>query len=114
MFVVIDADQAIGCMGFRVVEGVVDIYNVIRGNPGIGKRGSMGQAIRLMCSFILSQSLVDIIVQVLLSNPAIAWYQKNGFDRHAEHQNYVEMKLNLLHFHPCSLERKIDSNRSIL
>jgi RimJ/RimL family protein N-acetyltransferase len=105
MFVVLHADQPIGCMGFRFVAGVVDIYNVIRGISEIGERGTMSQALRLMCSYIIGESKADIVAQVLLSNPAIAWYQKNGFEPGTEHPNYIEMKLNRSRFHPCAVVR---------
>jgi len=105
MFIVAHANHAIGCMGFRFIDNIADIYNVIRGDPDWGKRGSMGQAMRLMCSYLISDSKTNIIAQVLLSNPAIVWYQKNGFDRHSEHSNYVEMKLNLSRFEPCVVVR---------
>lgn len=112
MLIVTHANQAIGCMGFRSIESIVDVYNVIRGIPRTGEFGLMGQAMRLMCSYIISQSVADIIAQVLVSNSAIAWYHKNGFDRHAEHTNYVEMKLNPSRFHPCSFVYLIEESTS--
>lgn len=117
MFMVACDQQSIGCMGFRFIEGVADIYNVIRGNSGIKRRGLISQGMRLMCSFILGESRADIVAQVLLTNPAIEWYEKNGFDRHAEHSNYVEMKLNRSRFDPCVIIRTdqgSNSNGSIL
>lgn len=105
MFIVTYAGQSIGCLGFRFIDNSVDVYNVIRGISDAGQRGSMSQALRLMCSYILSQSTAEIIAQVLLANPAITWYQKNGFDRHAEHPNYVVMKLNRSRFAPCAVVR---------
>lgn len=110
MFMVLYAEQAIGCMGFRFIEGVVDIYNVIRGISEIGERGSMSQGLRLMCSYIIREAKADIVARVLLSNPAIAWYQKNGFERGAEHPNYIEMKLNRSRFHPCTVVRRDVAN----
>ena len=109
MFIVVHAGQAIGCIGYRLLEGAIDIYNVILGDPAAGKRGWMSQALRLMCSYIIAHFTRDIIAQVLTTNPAIGWYEKNNFFTRARHETHVEMKLDLVRFAPCRFVRT-DSN----
>jgi hypothetical protein len=101
MFIVRRDARAIGCMGFRVIDGAVDIYNVIRGEATTGKRGEMGQAMRLMNSFILANFSAPIIAQVLRNNPAIEWYAKNFFVQSVAHETYFEMQLDVTRFRPC-------------
>lgn len=71
--------DSIGCMGFRVIDNVIDVYNVIRGNK-IDAGFTMGDALHLMLNFVVLEFYnKDIISKVLSDNPAIKWYQKNGF-----------------------------------
>lgn len=80
MFIVNEGNTPIGCMGFRLESGTLDIYNVILGVREMGGRGSMGKAIALMCSFIRDQyGELRIGLRVLKVNPAVRWYKRNGF-----------------------------------
>lgn len=80
MFIVKVANVPIGCMGFRLESGALDIYNVILGVREMGGRGCMGTAIALMCSFIRVQyGDLRIGLRVLKANPAVRWYKRNGF-----------------------------------
>lgn len=80
MFVVKEGNTPIGCMGFRLESGALDIYNVILGVREKGGRGCMGKAIALMCSFIrLQYGDLKIGLRVLKENPAVRWYARNGF-----------------------------------
>lgn len=80
MFIVKMENTSIGCMGFRLESGTLDIYNVILGDRGMGSKGYMGKAITLMCAFIREQyGDLRIGLRVLRENPAVRWYKKNGF-----------------------------------
>lgn len=80
MFIVKVDNVPIGCMGFRLESGALEIYNVILGAREMGGRGSMGKAIALMCSFIRVQyGDLRIGLRVLKVNPAVGWYKRNGF-----------------------------------
>lgn len=103
MFIVEYIGQAIGCMGFRILEQYADIYNVIRARAE-GK-GVMSQALRLLCSFIATDFTRDIRARVLLANPARTWYQKNGFTEIALYDTYVEVQLAWTHFRPCAFQK---------
>jgi RimJ/RimL family protein N-acetyltransferase len=105
MFVVQRVGQAVGCMGFRMLEQRADIYNVIRGQPESGGKGAMSQAMRLLCSFIAADFTRDIGAQVLLSNPARAWYRKNAFRETKFFDTYVEVQLDWAQFQPCAFQR---------
>jgi RimJ/RimL family protein N-acetyltransferase len=80
MFVVCYENIKIGCMGFRFVHDLIDIYNVILGLKDYGGRGLMSQAMQRMLQFIRSLYMQDIRVKIVKSNPALKWYKKNGFE----------------------------------
>jgi len=105
MFVVNHAGQAIGCMGLRLLDQHADIYNVILGRSESGGKGLMSQAIRLLCSFIAAEYTRDIGAQVLRSNPARAWYQKNAFRETQSFDTYVEVELDWSRFRPCLFQK---------
>lgn len=105
MFIVQSDEQTVGCMGFRVLDGHSDVYNVILANPQMGGKGLMGKAMRLMCSFMVAHFPPVVGARVLQSNPAIRWYRKNGFHEIAAHDTFVEMKLDMLLFQPCAFEQ---------
>lgn len=98
MFVVQFRGMTIGCMGFRYVDGEVDIYNVILGIPAMGKRGIMGQALCMLCNYAHREYRSTISVKVLSDNPAIAWYERNGFKEVATFQSpmdHIRMELEI-------------------
>lgn len=105
MFIVESAGQAVGCMGFRMLDQHADIYNVIRGRSERGDKGALSQALRLLCSFIAADFTRDIGAQVLLSNPARAWYQKNAFCETRFLETYVEIQLDWAQFRPCAFQK---------
>jgi len=93
MFMVGD-DSDVGCMGFRLLEGKIDVYNVIRGIPDRGRKGLMRQAIQIMCAYALSSYGCEVGCKVLIYNPAIAWYEGCGFFKRTKCDTYFEMVLN--------------------
>lgn len=92
MFIVA-APSGVGCMGFRLLEGKVDVYNVIRGVPGSGRRGEMRDALHLMCAYALSRYACEVGCRVLIDNPAVAWYERCGFVKRARRDTHYEMVL---------------------
>ena len=97
---------AIGCMGFRAVEGQADVYNVILGRAEYQGRGVMAAALRLMCSFARSELGSEIVARVLTTNPAVGWYRKNGFDVLTESSTHYLIKLTDTRFTPVQTVRK--------
>jgi hypothetical protein len=105
MFVVQHDDIAIGCMGFRLIDGKADVYNVILGNPDYGRKGFMSKALALMCSYILSNSIQNIGLKVLRSNPALNWYLKNGFCEVSAHESFLELEVEIKRYEPCEFQK---------
>lgn len=97
----------IGCIGFRILDsGIVDIYNVIRASKRTNKGISMKDAMKLLCSYIMSEFSPNMSCKVLSNNPAVQWYEKCGFIKNKLVKNgysidYYDMYLNISTFKPC-------------
>ena len=95
-----------GCMGFRLIRGQADIYNVILGLQEMRKKGLMSKAMKLMCSYILSDFTPHIGLKVLRSNSsAVEWYKKNGFYEVTRHEKFLELQLDTVEFQPCEFQK---------
>ena len=92
-------------MGFRMLEGKADIFNVILGREDSGGKGLMGQALHLMCRFIQSNFACAIRLDVLRDNSAADWYRANGFIETAAHEEYFELTLDAARLQACEFER---------
>jgi RimJ/RimL family protein N-acetyltransferase len=84
-------------MGIRVLESAWDVYNVILGLPDHGGKGLMGKSLQTMLRFALSLHAMPITLEVLRNNPAVAWYQKNGFVITSEQRDHYCMLFDSLH-----------------
>jgi ribosomal protein S18 acetylase RimI-like enzyme len=91
MFIVTVNEQPVGCMGIRYSKDGWDVYNVILGETTYGKRGFLGKAFQAMLLFALQQRPCPITLKVLKHNPAVTWYQKQGFDITSHHQDHFRM-----------------------
>jgi RimJ/RimL family protein N-acetyltransferase len=101
---VISEYQGIGCLGFRYIDGHVDIYNVIRGVSNANSKGFMGKALRMMCSYASERYSCVLEAKVLRNNPALDWYQRKAFKIMHIHESYVDIELDLDVFVPCSIK----------
>lgn len=91
MFMV-DADtETIGCMGIRQLDDGWDIYNVILGSAAHSGKGLMSQAFQAMLAFATQRAARPITLKVLKHNPAVGWYQKNGFIINSEADDHFFM-----------------------
>lgn len=93
MFIVEVDHQNVGCIGTRLFQDTADVYNVILGEKQFGGKGIMSEALCAIVAF--SQLLypqLPVCVRVLQSNPAILWYERNGFARIAANNEFVTMK----------------------
>ena len=95
-----------GCMGFRRVANVIDIYNVIRGRILKNSISNMGDAFSLMLSYILEHYKEDITCKVLANNPNIRWYERNCFKIIKKEGDYCLLKLNLRDFRKVPIKRE--------
>ena len=91
MFVVIVNDVSVGCMGIRKIENEWDVYNVILGRSEYGGNGIMFKCFQNMLKYINQLDKLPITLKVLKNNPAIGWYEKNGFNKKKEDVNHFEM-----------------------
>ena len=104
MFVIAVGDRPIGCLGFRYIDGKVDVYNVIRGVLNGGTKGAMTKAMQMLCSYAWERYSSVIGAQVLCNNPAIHWYYLNGFKTVQIHEEYSDVELDLDVFIPSPIE----------
>jgi RimJ/RimL family protein N-acetyltransferase len=98
------SQEPIGCMGFRVIDNVIDVYNVIR-DKTIETGFTMGDALHLMLNFVVSVFCEkDIVCMVLADNPAISWYQRNGFTISKKKRDHFIMLFNKDELQPVEFE----------
>lgn len=101
MFMVESEGLRAGCMGFRLISGAADAYNIIGAPAGQGK-GILGRAMRLMCGYILKEHSKKIGCRVLKGNPALGWYKKLGYRVTSEREDHVQLELDLGGFTPLA------------
>lgn len=99
MFIVESGALRVGCMGFRLLEGMADCYNMMASPEGSG-RGLMKAAMRLMCGYILDSHAGRIGSKALEGLPAMGWYLKCGFVPGAKQKGYTQMSLDRDRFVP--------------
>jgi ribosomal protein S18 acetylase RimI-like enzyme len=87
--------EKIGCMGFRALddEGCVDAYNIIRSQKIEPANFVFADPFRLMLAYAGSLYQLPIRCKVLTENPAVQWYERNGFAKIGEGDGYVLMEL---------------------
>lgn len=86
----------VGCMGFRIENDKVDVYNIMRGASSASDASfTMKDAFTLMNAYILSLGYDKITCMVLKTNPALQWYYKCGFEILEEKDNYMLLKQNI-------------------
>jgi hypothetical protein len=100
MFIVEQLDSEnwvpIGCMGYRKLddERCVDCYNIIRAVRLQPASFTMTDAFGTMLSYTAKNYPgLPIQVKVLSGNPAVSWYERNGFSKLYEKENYFLMEL---------------------
>ena len=88
--------EKIGCMGFRYLpdENCVDGYNIIRSRKIGDASFSMSDAFRTMLAHADSvYPDMPLRVKVLSENPAVAWYERNGFTTIGARDGYYLMEV---------------------
>ena len=103
MFIVHWAEEKVGCMGYRLCGGEVDLYNIIRGRPDLGGRGLMSHALRIMCSHAQSRYGLPICAKIRRTNPATTWYLRNSFRIIAVEDEFIKAELDQRKFRPCEV-----------
>lgn len=93
IFIISYKGNKIGCIAFRNLEDYIDIYNVILGEKQYGKKGLMGDALKILCNYLADKYNKEISLKVLSENPAKFWYEKNGFEPIYEQDDFIFMKL---------------------
>lgn len=91
MLMTVYEHQVFGCMGIRWREDHWDIYNVILGLQDFGGRGLMGLAFSALLDYAAALKPAHITLQALKHNPAVNWYQKQGFIITETQESYFSM-----------------------
>ena len=93
MFIVELDSKRIGCMGYRLINRTIDIYNVILGEKKYSQQKVMSNAFQLMISNIKKKFALEIFAKVIIDNPALTWYFKNGFKVSEKKDQYFLIKM---------------------
>ena len=91
MFVIINNNSLVGCMGIRLINDEWDVYNVILGNLKYSRKGIMSKAFFKMIDYALNLKKTKISLKVLKNNPAIIWYKKQNFEIINSNENFHTM-----------------------
>ena len=99
MMVLVYEGKKIGCIGFRRLEDRVDLYNLIVGQKKDAGQGHMTLALDLVCMEAARRYPREpVMVSVLRTNPAVAWYLRRGFTVVREHADHFEfVRGNIIH-----------------
>ncbi len=83
----------VGVLACRLLEGQVDIYNVMRGRRTEANLANMGEAMGVLCGAIGARYPgLPITCKVLDQNPAVAWYERLGFIRQGHADGYFLLR----------------------
>lgn len=93
LFMVECKKEKVGCIGARLFNNTVDVYNVILGDKSFKGSGVMSEvllATLALCNFLYPGK--PVCVRVLKNNPATGWYRRNGFVQKSEGNDFVTME----------------------
>jgi RimJ/RimL family protein N-acetyltransferase len=95
MFIVTAGEEYVGCIGARLYQECIDIYNVILGDKKYSGQKVMSTALYAIVAFCnLIYRDKPIRVRVLRNNPAINWYKRIGFRTIDYFEDHVLMEFN--------------------
>jgi hypothetical protein len=80
MFVIVHEQAVVGCVGFRVVDHAIDLYNLLREDSIDRSLDVPGRAFDMMCAYAAATYALPIRGRVLADNPAINWFLRRGFE----------------------------------
>ncbi len=80
-----------GCIGFRLIDKFIDIYNVIM-DDDYKSKGIMSIAFKILYRFIRQRYNNAVTVKVLNNNPAVKWYREIGFRKISKEKDYILMR----------------------
>jgi len=104
MFIIEHRSLAVGCIGFRMLEGSADVYNVILGDARYRRKGLMSSSLAVLCSYIADSHTKDIGIKVLKTNKAAHnFYSKNGFKVIGTDIDHDSMRLDRGYFGPLKI-----------
>jgi RimJ/RimL family protein N-acetyltransferase len=86
------SELAAGCMGIRWLNGHWDIYNVIMGNNAFKGHGFMSLAFREMLRLAEATRTGVFQLEVLIENPAVDWYKRQGFIITSNQESFYVMQ----------------------
>jgi hypothetical protein len=81
IFLIHDAGAAItaGCIGYRVIDNEVDVYNVLRAENVPSRSRAHSHAINILTNYVATTHTLPIRGRVLVGNPAARWARLHGF-----------------------------------
>ena len=91
MLILCDGSAKVGCLGLRLQKDSFELYNVMRLEPRTNFKQSpaIGNILQGLCTSILTKYSIPITAAVLLNNPALTWYYRNGFQVCSSHSFFL-------------------------
>lgn len=79
MFVIRHHQSELACIGFRLEDGCVDLYNLLRFPGAGGGLNAVAAGLDLLCAYVATLTPLPIRGRLLADNPALRWCSKRGF-----------------------------------
>jgi len=93
MYIVNYKDNDVGCIGYRIIDNQIDIYNVILGDDRFKGKHLIAQVTKQLCQFLRLSYNFDITAKVLINNyKALKWYLDNGWKDISTIDNYILLR----------------------
>ena len=81
IFLIHDAatKHPVGCLGYRVLDKEIDVYNVLRAEDVPSRSRAHSHALNILTNHIAAAHQLPIRARVLADNPAARWARLHGF-----------------------------------
>ena len=80
----------VGCIGYRIINRSIDLYNIMLGDTAFKGKGIIKQALKLLWNYLRNKYDIPITVKVLLDNYKMwEWYILNNWSIAEVGKDYI-------------------------
>lgn len=97
MFILREGGSGRGCVGYRLLDDELDIYNIIRDEQGGPGSNCFTQGLNLLCAYLHGGWDLPVSGRVLVDNPVVQWACSRGFSPTGVHEHAGLRYVHLVH-----------------